>query len=712
MDKKYFHIEDDIYVCGVYLWGEESPAYNIVNVDLFDIIQNDINYYQTIGNVYLTGDFNSRVGCKPDYIVNDCVNTYLDDDSYSPDVPLPRASLDNTSNSYGNKLLDLCKATGMRIMNGRLGQGTDAFTFISAKGMSVIDYVIAHESNFARVGQFTIDSSNEWSDHTPVYFSLLCNLDKSCDNESSMIKVSWDDQHRDIYRAHLIGKLPDFNKLTNNIDSSSRSGINNLTNDFTGLFCEITEPLFHKHIPMYKAGTFSEPTILKHKDFFDMECVTARHKYLDALANFNRLKCIASRQYLHSCKTEYKKIVKKKKYTYKLKRLKEIENLKNSNPKEFWKYFKNKKKQQDSNITLDQFRDFFAGLSSDVSNANDNESERFCNSYDFNTEHAPGNNNNCNLDEPISVIELQKAVKLLKKGKSSGSDNILNEYFIEGIDIIASHICDVFNAILSTGFFPDIWSEGLIIPLHKKGNTSDVNNYRGITLVSCLAKLFSSILNKRLETFCEKDRIITDAQFGFRKGRSTTDASFVLLSTVQKYLNRNKRLHACFIDMQKCFDSIYRNGLWYKLYNMGIQGKFLRIIKDMYSNVKSCVKLCNNNSDFFEYAVGLRQGEVMSPILFSLFVNDIEENIINDNINLDDSITNLLLFADDMVIIGNSPTDLQNKLNNLAEYCKKWGLTVNINKTKAMVFRKRGRLLPDENWTFEGKNIESVDDLT
>ena len=107
---------------------------------------------------------------------------------------------------------------------------------------------------------------------------------------------------------------------------------------------------------------------------------------------------------------------------------------------------------------------------------------------------------------------------------------------------------------------------------------------------------------------------MSDSQFGFRKGRSTTDAIFALFSAVQHYLNNNKRLYVGFIDLKKCFDGIYRNALFFKLHKNNISGKLFRIICNMYSHVKSCVKHCNNLSDFFENIVGLKQGEVMSPV--------------------------------------------------------------------------------------------------
>ena len=119
----------------------------------------------------------------------------------------------------------------------------------------------------------------------------------------------------------------------------------------------------------------------------------------------------------------------------------------------------------------------------------------------------------------------------------------------------------------------------------------------------------------------------------------------------------------------------------------------------MYENVKSCVKHCSSYSDYFNYAVGLRQGEVMSPLLFSLFVEDLElflQNDVSSGLSIDDIVLILLLFADDMAIIGKSPGEVQKHLDLVSNYCKCWGLKVNTDKTKIMVFRKRGRLLPSE----------------
>ena len=178
------------------------------------------------------------------------------------------------------------------------------------------------------------------------------------------------------------------------------------------------------------------------------------------------------------------------------------------------------------------------------------------------------------------------------------------------------------------------------------------------------------MLNNRIKAVIEDYGLLSDAQFGFRPQRSTVDAIFVLHSLVNKIINKNERLYCAFIDLKSAFDKVNRNGLWSKLYNLGIKGKFLRVIKNMYTSVKSCVRNCNNYSEYFECAVGLRQGEVMSPIMFPMFINDLEIflcNDINSGLTLNDVIFILLLFADDMVVLGKSVNDLQQSLDLLKQ---------------------------------------------
>ena len=151
------------------------------------------------------------------------------------------------------------------------------------------------------------------------------------------------------------------------------------------------------------------------------------------------------------------------------------------------------------------------------------------------------------------------------------------------------------------------------------------------------------------------NNILSDSQFGFLKGRSTTDSFFVLNAFIQKILNEKGRLFCAFIDLKRAFDSVYLNGLWFKPHKIGISTKMLRIINGMYNKVKSCVRGCYSYSDFFDCAVGLKRGEVISPMSFSLFIEDLELFLQDDQccgLSTDDITFILMLFAGDMVTLG------------------------------------------------------------
>jgi len=186
----------------------------------------------------------------------------------------------------------------------------------------------------------------------------------------------------------------------------------------------------------------------------------------------------------------------------------------------------------------------------------------------------------------------------LKTGKSAGLDLISNEIIkFSGICTCKS-ITKLFNLILDSGKYPSNWRKSFIILIHKSGDKLNINNYRGISLQSCIAKLFSAVLNSRLVSFYEDK--FADQQFGFRTNHRTTDSIFILKSLITKYLVKEKRkIFACFVDLRRSFDTVWHDGLLYKLMENGIGLTFFTVIKDMYKSCQSAVKIENEYSHFF-----------------------------------------------------------------------------------------------------------------
>ena len=299
----------------------------------------------------------------------------------------------------------------------------------------------------------------------------------------------------------------------------------------------------------------------------------------------------------------------------------------------------------------------------------------------------------------ITIQEIEKVCKNLKNNKASGSDCISNEHIKSSLNVMMPIYVKLFNIVFETGYVPGCWTIWLIKPIYKKkGSVTDPENYRPITLLSCLGKLFTAIINNRLQLFTEN--IINPCQAGFRKKYSTADNIFVLHTLIQLVNNSKKKLFSAFIDLKRAFDTVWRAGLCSKLLNNGINGKCLKLIQNMYSNIKSCVFVNNTKAEFFTCNIGVRQGENISPILFSIFLNDLEDyfsentdGILLKNHIDDDTLVSFLkifclLHAEDTVIFSDSPENLQSSLDIFANYCKEWKLTVNTKKTKVMIFSR------------------------
>ena len=156
------------------------------------------------------------------------------------------------------------------------------------------------------------------------------------------------------------------------------------------------------------------------------------------------------------------------------------------------------------------------------------------------------------------------------------------------------------------------------MPIFTKGDESIPSNYRGITIINTVAKIFSLILKNRTNKWCETENKYPESQFGFREKRSTADAVFLLHTTIQHLLNAKCKVWCTLIDYQRAFDTINREFMYSRLISTSVSSKVAKIIRSMYSYGSSCAKVGKNNdmSDFVYITIGLKQGEPLSPLLF------------------------------------------------------------------------------------------------
>ena len=210
-----------------------------------------------------------------------------------------------------------------------------------------------------------------------------------------------------------------------------------------------------------------------------------------------------------------------------------------------------------------------------------------------------------------------------------------------------------------------------------------------------------------MSEWADSNNVISEAQLGFRKGRGTVDCLFILQGLIQLMIAKGKKLYCCFVDYEKAFDYIDRATLWSKLMKENVSSKIVRLMKNMYSKIKLSVQ---GDDRHFDSSLGLLQGECTSPIFFSLYINDLESAMSAEwsGTRIQNIVIKLLMFADDTAIFSETRKGLQKAIDKLDEYCTKWGVKVNVNKTKIVVFRKAGRLGVEDKWVYRGNDIEVV----
>ena len=325
------------------------------------------------------------------------------------------------------------------------------------------------------------------------------------------------------------------------------------------------------------------------------------------------------------------------------------------------------------------------------------------------------NNEMIDLDADITEEEIRYAIDKLKTGKAPGVDQIPPEFYKCIRDNILGYLKSLYNTIFNKAKFPTAWATAIIVPIFKRGNVDNPNNYRGISLLNILSKIFTSVLTNRLYNWAEQNDRIRPEQAGFRRNYSTTDHIFTLRQIISNalYGERRQKIYCIFVDYQKAFDTVKRHVVWEILEKIGVTNKFLKMLKGIYERVLGRVRAGNELTDEFECPLGLRQGCKLSPIIFSLLINEVAEDLDKKaragyQLMRGKRDIKSLMFADDLAIISDTPAGLQRAINVLQETSQRLGLTINLDKTKVMVFRAGGFLGRREKWFLGDKKIDVV----
>ena len=272
-----------------------------------------------------------------------------------------------------------------------------------------------------------------------------------------------------------------------------------------------------------------------------------------------------------------------------------------------------------------------------------------------------------------------KKIKAMKDNKSPGVDGIPPKLLMETVEQISIPLARVFNLSLKEGVVPFEWKEANIIPLFKKGSRNKSENYRPVSLTSVICKLLERLIKDHMVDFLVKHKLLNSSQHGFHKARSCLTNMLCFLEEITKWIDVGSPVDIIYLDFQKAFDKVPHQRLLLKLKAHGIGDSITDWIEQWLTDRRQRVVVDGEVSNWKSVLSGVPQGSVLGPILFLIYIND-----------LDDSITsNVLKFADDTKLFRKVNTDgdkqhLQNDLERSVKWSEKWQMLFNFGKCKCL----------------------------
>ena len=641
--------------------------------DFYNLLQLTIDKTKANQEVMILGDLNARVGNKAE-----CYCGVIGKEGETSESP------------NGERLLDLSMRNNLKIANTYFKhKDLHKWTRVveERNERSIIDYIIVSSSLFYSVQDVRVKRGAEiYSDHYLVVAKMNI-LPKPKNSESNEVKrtklrvekLKEDDiklKYQNANNSHL-GKSP---------TTESSLDMESLWKEYKEILTKSATEICGKKV----IGSCKKKTAWWNDDVKQKvtEKKVAWKKYLNSRRRNDR------ENYKEKCQAAKEAVIKSKREKWQ-EFGETIEQNYRENQKLFWgaikrckrgkscpvKHIKNSDgeivKQEDE--ILETWRQYF---------------EKLHNNEDDNRIGSGEESDARLVDEEneITMTEMLNAKKKVKLGKAPGADGIYPEMVVNQGTEADKLLLNICKLAWKNKEIPKDWNKSTIIPIHKSGPTTNCENFRGISLLSVPGKVYSRIIESRLRLVVEGK--LSEQQSGFRPGRSVQDHIFTMRQIMEKTYRHNKEEHICFVDLQKAFDTVRREELWKALVEHGVDNKLIAAIKSIYLNPKSEVQISGKTSVEFSINTGVRQGCILSPLLFIIFMDSISkrcQGMVPINVGrwkLKPIRLAMLSFADDLVIFGKDQRTLQTNLNILNSELTKTGMKINPSKTKTMILSR------------------------
>ena len=563
-----------------------------------------------------------------------------------------------------------------------------------------------------------LDTGDNTSDHLPIMFRLSCDLSaapQQLDSSDKAPSLKWEkcsEEQKANYAdclSNLLTHSPCLLTTCDTVHCSNNYCTQSIQREYECIVEAVTQA--DKVLPRHKPGVqkhwwTDELTILRDKSIEIHRIWRVDGKPRAGPINDERLRARAA--YRQGLKAAQKR--PNQSCWNRLHR-----SFADKNTTDFWKSWKQMycKNYTDLHTVVngvtskrdiaDSFRSHFVNVSKPNNQERVNSLEStFTQKY----VEAMAHHTNCSCSSyVVSTENVIDAVFSLKKGKCCDDSLISAEHLFNAPLPLLVRLQRLFNFMLLHGHVPTQFQRGTIIPLVKDthGDKGDLNNYRGITISPIISKVFEHVLRIVFSSFLST----SSYQFGFKRKSSTSHAIYCLKEAINYYTARGSNVYCSFLDASKAFDRLVHAGLFLKLLQRNVPLIFLNIIIMWYSNLECQVRWGDTRSDWFAIKAGVRQGGVLSPIFYCIYVDDLVDILTRLGIgcHLQKSFLSLLLYADDMALLAPSLKGLQSLLLATEEYCKQWDILLNAKKTKNMLF---GKDHSPPNLILDGKGIEWV----
>ena len=720
---------EDLYLCSAYMPQESRRRSEAC--ECWELLQQRIAEYQELGVVVIAGDLNAKIGAH-----------------ITPEDARELGAYWQGQTSPNGKLLcELLSTSRLISLGGHKRPPADkSYWYMHSfhRGTSAIDHILVPHSHRNRsLPDFKVDYINLGTDHHLLRATVYCPRRVSRRKPDRKFRRFCAEKLKCQQVLPLLGAIPGENNEV--LDPLSP----------TGKYQQKLTDLFDEYDPAVIAAANLDPQAVARDFISKMEQALEysvgskliSKKYSRAWFDDEVKKAIIVRRISHAAwekqrgaetwnkykqdKKVVKTLIKKKKKEVWFNLIDGITSDQRDNPKRMWSTIskitgrKSKKaggsvlksngnlavtpEEREATWTAHQRK---LGRESAAPEFQENFRQQTEEEVDGYAQDSRSVEDDVNLDGLFTDEDVATGMDVLKLHKACGTDQVRNEWMKAGGLPLMSALRKLFNWVISTEQIPSDWASSLIVYLYKDGDERDPGNHRGISLISCLGKLFLTLWNTRITHYLESNNLLAEEQGGFRAGRSTIDQEFTLNTALLHRRREGKPTYLFFIDFSKAFDSVWHTGLWKKLYELGIKGKAWRILRALYANLEASVLVDGKPGQKVPQEQGVRQGDPLSPILFSMFINELVEELRRAGGNVRVSTKELfsLLYADDIVLMADTPAELQKMIDIVDNYTAKWRLTLNARKSKIMIVnpQRTDQAVEPEEWTFRGRNLEIV----